>query len=164
MIAFVDTKNMEGLIAMNYNVSPFVHPHPYEIKLEINQLQNEVYDFAISMLLNDGSFYVSPNAKRDFKGKFTIIMNDSSTLLPISKLKETPLSIEEFDPHPFVNGKVNWVRENTTYNQKLQRTSEKDFMVFGMIQFTIEPRCTLEKIPFSIKYSDGEMKVQIDGC
>ena len=159
-----EVKFQESMIAMNTYENLLSNYEPYELKFKMNKLENDVYDFVIDLRLIDGSYYVSPNAKRDFKGKFTILMNDSSALQPISKLNETPLSIEEFDPHPFVNGTVNWVRENTTYNQKLQRTSEKDFMVFGMIQFTIEPRCTLEKIPFSIKYSDGEMKVEIDRC
>lgn len=143
---------------------PLMHAEPYELKLEVLKLDSDVYDFVVSMHLNNGSFYVSPNAKRDFSGKFTIFIDDTNKLEAVSKLLETPLSIEVFDPHPFVAGKVNWVKENTTYNQKLQRTSEDDFIVTGLIQFTIEPRCSLEKIPFVISYKEGEMTVKIDNC
>ena len=137
---------------------------PYELKVQMNKLENDVYDFMVSMKLNGGSHFVSPNAKRDFKGKFTIIIDDTNNLIPISDLIETPLSVAEIDPHPFVNGEVNWVRVNTDYKLQLQRNVETDFIVTGLIQFTIEPRCTLEKIPIIIKYEAGEMTVMIDNC
>lgn len=137
---------------------------PYQLKLNMHQLKNELYDLEVSMLLNNDSYYVSPNAKRDFKGKFTIQIDVSNSLEQISKLEETPLSEEEYDPHPFVNGYVNWVRENTSYKLKLLRSGDTDFQVKGFIQFTIEPRCTLEKIPFFIKFEEGKMRVEIDRC
>jgi hypothetical protein len=143
---------------------PYAHPHPYELQLNMKKIKADVYDFELSMDLHNGSYYVSPNAKRDFKGKFTLFMDDTNKLELVSELLETPGSVEEYDPHPFVNGNVNWVRVDTKYNQKIQRISKEDFKVSGWVQFTIEPRCTLEKIPFSILYSEGEMTVRVDGC
>jgi hypothetical protein len=137
---------------------------PYEIKFDIHQQQNDVYDFEVHMILHNDSQYVSPNAKRDFTGKFTIHIDDVNTLESIADLTETPRSVEEYDPYPFVNGTGNWVRENTKYIQKLRRTADDNFHVKGFIQFTIEPRCTLEKIPFIIKYEEGEMRVELFQC
>ncbi len=35
----------------------------------------------------------------------------------------------------------------------------------GIVQFTIEPKCALEKIPFGITYKDGDMSVKVmPGC
>lgn len=79
-------------------------------------------------------------------------------------LIETPPSVEEYDPHPFVNGYVNWVRENTSYQQQIKRLSDGTFVVKGFVQFTIEPRCTLEKIPFFIKYNQSDMRVEVARC
>ena len=116
------------------------------------------------MKLYDNAFFVSPNAKREFLGKFKFVIDDNDKFNQEGALLEAPLSKEEFDPHPFVNGHVNWVKENTTYKQQLQLTTEKDFEVMGFIQFTIEPRCTLEKIPIIIKYSNAKLKAEIFQC
>ena len=140
------------------------HPHPYEVKFEMQQLKEDVYDFVVHMKLNDGSYFVSPNAKRDFKGKFTMEFDDNQQLELVSDLLETPRSVEEYDPHPYVRGTVNWVREDTKYRQRVQRTAQDNFHVKGFIQFTIEPQCTLEKVPFIIKYEEGEMRAEVFGC
>lgn len=137
---------------------------PYELKLEMKELENGLYDLEISMYLREGAHYVSPNAKRPFKGKFTVELEETDKLELIKELTETPPSVEEFDPHPFVDGYVNWVRVNTYYNQQLRVLDEKSFTIPGHIQFTIEPRCTLEKIPFFIKYDGTDLRVEIDRC
>lgn len=119
---------------------------------------NEKHNLIVSIELHNGSHYISPNAKREFKGKFYMDLGSYTHLNFDGKINETPLSIEEYDHHPFTNGLVNWVRINTTYKQPLQLKSQEDFIVFGRLQFTIEPRCTFEEIPFAISYQDGEMK------
>lgn len=144
--------------------NPNDHLRPYEVKFGMEQIGENLYDFVVDMKLNDGAHFVSPNAKRDFSGKFTMQFDENQQLELTSDLLETPLSKEEIDPHPFVNGTVNWVRENTKYNQRLRRTAEEKFEVKGFIQFTIEPRCTLEKVPFIIKYGEGEMRAEFFGC
>lgn len=72
---------------------------------------------------------------------------------------ETPLSKVD-ENHGFVK----WVRQNTHYKQSLKVLSNENFEVYGYIQFTIEPRCTLEKIPFILSYVDGKLSVKMDGC
>lgn len=145
-------------------IKSMIHPHPYELKMKVNEVENDLYELELNMLLFNGAHFVSPNAKRDFKGKFTLQLDDSDKLVPVSELIETPRSVEEHDPHPFVNGPVNWVREDTKYTLKLERKADNNFDMKGFIQFTIEPRCTLEKIPIIIKYAAGKMRVELFGC
>ena len=136
----------------------------YELRFEINKLENGVYDLILDMELKNGSYYVSPNSKGNFTGIFSIIIDENDKFEKTAKLIETPLSVEEYDSHPFVRGYINWVKENTNYRQRIKRKSDEDFEVSGIIQFTIEPKCTLEKIPFFIKYKDGKLKVEIARC
>ena len=137
---------------------------PYEVSLQMARVESDQYELIVGMQLFHGAYFVSPNSKRDFKGKFSIRLRDSEAIEPLYKLDERPLSVEEYDPHPFVDGPVNWVRSNTTYIQRLSRHSEANFEVLGEIQFTIEPRCTLEKIPIIIIYKDDEMRVELFQC
>lgn len=162
--ARIDSKIQNPTFPMNSFEGPVYKSQPYEIELDLKKLENNAFDLVINMKLNNGSYYVSPNSKRDFKGIFTLKLENNEMLEQISKLMETPLSVEEFDPHPFVNGNVNWVKVNTTYKQQYTIKSNKEFEVFGLIQFTIEPRCTLEKIPFVLTYKNGKMNVQLDNC
>lgn len=160
------SETSEPLMGMlpSVNVKPVITSEPYEINLELKKIKTDLYDFEISMKLNNNSHFVSPNAERDFSGKFTILMNETNKLVAIEDLIETPRSVEEYDPHPFTDGLVNWVRVDTKYNQKLQQKSQDNFEVSGIIQFTIEPRCTLEKIPFTITHLEGKMTVSINRC
>lgn len=137
---------------------------PYNIAIDIETTENNNSYLVISMELNNDSYYVSPNAKRDFKGKFYMDLGSYTNVDFEGKIIETPLSVEEIDLHPFVNGTVNWVRENTTYKQALNLKSKDDFEVYGRIRFTIEPRCTLEEITFGIVRQEGKMKITYPKC
>ena len=59
--------------------------------------------------------------------------------------------------YPFVGGTVNWVRVNTTYRQKIKVKTQEDFDYVGIVQFTIEPRCTMEKVEYIIKSRSGNL-------
>ncbi len=136
----------------------------YTVHFDIENTKEQEATLVISIELHNGSHYISPNAKRDFSGKFYMDLGSDTDLSFEGNVVETPRSVEEFDPHPFTNGLVNWVRINTTYKQPLLLKSKGDFEVFGKIQFTIEPRCTFEEIPFSISYQNGEMKITLPKC
>ena len=137
----------------------------YELQFELSPLGINSYNLIIDMQLKNGSYYVSPKStKGNFKGIFSILIEENDKIEIIDKLIETPPSVEKFDPHPHVNGYVNWVKENTVYTQKITLKSDESFTINGVIQFTIEPRCTLEKVPFFIKYHNGQIKVEIDRC
>jgi len=137
---------------------------PYNINIEIETTENNTSYLVISLKLYNGSYFVSPNSKREFKGKFYMDLGSYTDLDFEGDILETPRSIEELDLHPFVNGTVNWVRVNTTYKQALHIKAKDNFEVFGKIQFTIEPRCTLEEIPFAISYQDGILKIIYPKC
>lgn len=137
---------------------------PYETGLKIELMENNTYRLVIDMKLFDGAHFVSPFSKVDYKGRFRITINDEDQIQLVEKLTETPSTVEEYDNHPFVNGPINWVKENTTYKQPFEVLTEKDFSVQGNIQFTIEPRCTTEFIPFSIYSKNGKLEVKVDGC
>ena len=137
---------------------------PYNIMIDIETTEKNTTYLVVSMELNNGSHFVSPNAKRHFKGKFYMDLGSYADIDFEGDIIETPLSVEEVDAHPFVNGTINWVRENTTYKQALNIKSKDDFEVFGRIRFTIEPQCTLEEIPFAITYKEGVYKITSPKC
>ena len=143
---------------------PKLPANPYELKLDTHKLSNGIYDLEIKMFLFNDAFYASPNEKRNLKGKFTFVINDNDFFTLKDNLIETPLSNEKQVNYSLENGMPNWVRKNTAYKQKLEITTEEDFEIRGYIQFTIETRCTLEKIPVFINCKNGVLKFEIDRC
>lgn len=138
----------------------------YQLKLGVNKLRGSNAELVISMELSDGAHYVSPNAKRNFSGKFTLTLPDSEELSIVDSMEEVPPSVEEYDEHPFVDGLVNWVRQDTKYFQKVKLNTDQDFYLLGELQFVIEPKCTLEKVRLSIRQVGGYLKFteQPKGC
>lgn len=153
----------------NQNVSMYDSPlidrqvafnNPYELTFDIEKGKDDQYSMVTTMKLFGGSFYVSPHSTRDFTGRFTIELAEYDNLELGDDFIETPRSKEVFDPHQFVNGLVNWVQEDTRYDYQLTLKSQEDFEVGGKIIFTIEPKCTLEEIPFIIKYKSGVLTIE----
>lgn len=163
-IASLETKEVKYQGLENNDMYNRFTTEWYELQFELNTLEDASSDLILNMVLKKDAYYVSPNAKRDFKGKFSVIIEENDNIETRGALIETPRSVEEYDPHPFVRGTVNWVRENTSYKQNLKREKDEDFTVSGYIIFTIEPSCTLEKIPFFIKNENGQMRVEIARC
>lgn len=140
-----------------------VNDKDYTLHFEIENTKNNPV-LVISIKLHNNSYFVSPYAKRNFKGKFYMDLGSYTHLDFEGDIIESPRSVEELDSHPFVNGNVNWVKVNTTYKQKLRVKLEEDFVVFGRVRFTIEPRCTLEETPFGISYKNGVMTLIEPKC
>lgn len=151
------TLNIENSIKTDF---PIPNETPYNIMFDIETTKNNNSFLVISIELNNESYFVSPNAKRDFKGKFYMDLGSYTDVDFEGNIIETPLSVEEIDS----NRTVNLVRENTTYKQALKLKTKDDFEVFGRIRFTIEPRCTLEEIPFGIIRKDGVLKITSPKC
>lgn len=143
---------------------PNVNKELYAVKFSTIHDTKSKHDLIIDMRLKNGGFFVSPNAVRHFSGKFTVAIEDNEAFDLLGSINESPLSVEEIDSHPYVNGAINWVKESTIYTQKIKLKTVEDFEVKGYIQFTIEPACTLEKIPFIIKKNKGELKFDLLGC
>jgi len=138
--------------------------HPYDLQFTVEKIDATHYQLNTSMKLFGGSFYVSPHSIQDFKGKFSVEFADQNSVVIGDEFKEIPRSIEEIDQHQFVNGPVNWVNVDTKYEHTLTITSKEDFDVGGKYRFTIEPKCTLEEIPFMIKYRSGVLIIEKWGC
>ncbi len=136
----------------------------YTLHFDIEKTKDQQSTLVIAIELHNGAHFISPNAQRDFTGKFYMDLGSYTHLDFEGDIIETPLSVEEFDPHPFTGGLVNWVRVNTTYKQPIQVKSQDDYKVFGRLRFTIEPRCTLEEIPFAIFYQNGIMELISPKC
>ena len=137
---------------------------PYTLEYKIDKKDDTIFELVLNMDLNGNAHFVSPNSKIAYKGRFTLDINTDENIELVGNLIENPLSKEEIDNHPFVRGPINWVRVDTNYKQKLKVNTEEDFFVIGFIQFTIEPRCTLERIPIKLEYKNGKMIVEKFEC
>jgi len=134
---------------------------PYNIKFQIGKAENiNEYNLFVNMELDSRSYFISPFSSDGFTGRFNISIEDNPHLAIDSAFTETPRSVEKFDPHPFINGLVNWVMVNTSYKYQLNLLSQDDFEVAGLVSFTIEPRCTFEEIEFNISHHSGELKIR----
>lgn len=160
----VEKHNIDDQIEYSVREQHDVLDEFYSIDFETNSNSDTSYDLILKINLKNGGHFVSPNATGNFSGKFTMQVTDTDAFDLVGNHIEIPLSVEEIDPHPFVNGPINWVRQNTTYKQRIKINTQEDFLVFGHIQFTIEPSCTLEKIPFIIKYQSGKVVFELDNC
>lgn len=131
----------------------------YSSIIRVDKQQNNEYVLSVQMNLKKNSYFVSPTENRHFSGKFDIVFTEPQKVLSYETILESPLSkIDEKE------GSVHLVRNNTTYRQTLKVLSTENFEVLGHIQFTIEPRCTLEKIPFVLIFENGKLRVRMDGC
>lgn len=139
-------------------------PHsPYHLDLKIEDIETTTKNLTLFITLRGDAHFVSPHEKRDFKGKFSMTLEESNLIETDGNLIEIPQSIEETDTHHYKDGTVNWVRENTTYKLPFNVLTDKDFEIPGLIRFTIEPRCTLEEIPIIVRQKSGQLTVSIAG-
>ncbi|VXC20007.1 conserved hypothetical protein [Flavobacterium sp. 9AF] len=160
----VPSKEVKSQKDSVFNLGPKPTSNPYEVKLDIHQKSDAIYDLEIQMLLYNNAYYASSNTKKDFKGKFTFSVDETPSFTLKNNLIETPLLIQENNSESKDPSLSDWIRVNTYYKQQLEVNTTVDFIVRGFIQFTIEPRCTLEKIPVIIKSEKGMVKFEIDRC
>lgn len=131
----------------------------YTAIVRLDKQSDKEHLLSIQMNLKKNGYFVSPTESGAFTGKFTIVLTEPQHLQTDGAIIETPLSkVDENE------GFAKLVRENTHYKQSLRVLSKENFEVYGYIQFTIEPRCTLEKVPFILSYVDGKLSVKMDGC
>ena len=138
--------------------------HPYDLEFRLEKGEGNTYTLITTMDLHGGSFYISPNAKRDFKGKFRVEIADQDHVVLGERIKEIPRSVEVIDLHPFVDGTVEWVNEDTRYEHTFTLMTKEDLDVGGKYSFTIEPKCTLEEVPFMIKQRSGVLTIEKWKC
>ncbi len=127
----------------------------YTLQFKIEKTENNQHNLVVDMKLHKESSFISPFETKEFKGKFYMDLGNYKDLSFDGNIIEIPRAVARYDG--FEDAPVIWVKENTKYIQPLNILSEDGFEVFGRVQFTIEPRCSLEEIPFTISYIDGKM-------
>jgi hypothetical protein len=134
------------------------HEEPYDLSLQVEKWKNGTYNLIIKMELKKDAHYVSPNSKGNYSGIFAMIIDKNTKLRMNGKFSESPLSKESVDP--WTGNPASFVREDTTHIQQFTISDTNDFEISGLIQFTIEPRCTLEKIKFTITNTSGKIEIK----
>ncbi len=133
-----------------------VNHEDYILSISIESTDNQPV-LVISMDLKNNAHFISPLEEKDFTGKFYFDFGSYKDLAFEGDVSESPRSVAKVLYPNYTNNEENfWVTENTTYKQILKLKTTKDFEVYGRIQFTIEPSCTFEEIPFAISYKDGK--------
>ncbi len=138
--------------------------HPYDLAFTLEQAGDNTYTLVTTVKLHGGSYYGSPNCTRDLKGKFHVEVEAQDRLVLAERIKEVPLATEKLYHHPLVHGPEDWVTVDTRFEQRLTISTREDLDVDGMCRFTIEPRCTLEEIPFVIRQRGGRLTIERVGC
>ncbi len=131
---------------------------PFGIDLVIDKIDDDQYNFGVTIQLEKGSYVISPFSNDDIYGHFEISIDENKNFLSDKTLLEIPSSVEEMDP--IIKEKVKFVRVNTTYKQKVQRLSKNDFEVAGLIEFVLEPSCIPYDVEFVISNRSGKMEVE----
>jgi hypothetical protein len=153
------TENTKNTEVTFFNDDLVFEDELYTILLRVDKQKNEDYQMSIEMHLKKNAYFVSPNERGNFTGKFTLVLSESEKIIANGAISESPLSKVDY-----ANGSVKLVRENTSYKQMLEILAKDNFEINGFLRFTIEPRCTLEKIPFVISYTNGKLTLKKNGC
>ena len=153
------TENTKPAVITFFNDDLVFEDELYTILLRVDKQKNEDYQMSIEMHLKKNAYFVSPNERGNFTGKFTLVLSESDKIIANGAISESPISKVDY-----ANGSVKLVRENTSYKQTLQVIVKDSFEINGFLRFTIEPRCTLEKIPFVISYTNGKLTLKKVGC
>lgn len=138
--------------------------HPYDLTFTLERSGDDIYTLVTTVKLHGGSYYASPNCARDLKGKFHVEIEDQERIVLADRMKEIPLAMDGLYHLPLVHGQAEWVRVDTRYEQRLTVSTREDLEVEGLYRFTIEPRCTLEEIPFVIRQRGGVLSIGRVGC
>lgn len=128
----------------------------FDIKFEIEEMQNEQYSLIFTFELDSGYYFVSPNSNAHHQ-VLIFSIEDTDSLLMNGVLIESPRTFEEYDVLSNKGGE--YVRETTKYYQDLMVNSENDFEVSGLIWFELLPTCQPYEIEFIISHSSGKLEV-----
>ena len=153
------TENTKPAVISSFTDDLVFEDELYTIILRVDKQKNGDYQMAIEMHLKKNAYFVSPNERGNFSGKFTLAFSEPEKIIAKGAILETPLSKVDY-----AHGSVMLVRENTSYKQTIAIVTKDTFEINGFLRFTIEPRCTLEKIPFIISYANGKLILKKVDC
>ena len=162
MFKVAKTEKLKTVITTVNNEGLNISDELYDLQFKIEKTADNKHSLVIAIKLHNGASFISPFETKEFLGKFYMDLGSFKDLSFDENIIETPQAVAEYDG--FENAPVIWVKENTTYKQSLNILSENDFEVLGRLKFTIEPRCSLEEIPFGILYKDGKMTIFSAKC
>ncbi|PCI94611.1 MAG: hypothetical protein COB15_13910 [Flavobacteriales bacterium] len=129
----------------------------FNISFQLEKVNNEHYNLIAAIDLEGGCFIISPYSPDSILLPFNLSITENNSLTTDSTLIEFPIAKEEYDS--IINGQVRYVRENTTYTQKIKLNNQDDFEVAGKVTLLIEPSCVPYEIDFVISNKDGELTV-----
>jgi hypothetical protein len=132
-----------------------IYEDDYTITFKIEQTKTEKHNLVIAMTFHSNS-YITTNTTGNSDGKLHVNFGDYFNLNFKGDLKET----RQYGPQP-VDSCQNG---NIVYTQALEIKSNKDFEVFGRIQFTMAPKHKFEEMPFAISYKNGVMSIYYPKC
>ena len=131
---------------------------PFDIKFDIESLNDNEYNLATTVKLNKGDYIISPFSTDGIYLNFSMLLDNSNHLAINGQLSENPETAPEVDP--IINKLVRFVRVNTTFKQKLKVEKQGDFEVPGLVEFLLEPSCVPYDVAFVLSYKKGEMTVK----
>ena len=131
--------------------------YPFNTQIMLKEVGDNVYDLIVQMDLEEGSYFGSPHSNNSFKGLFDIEVEANEHFVLEDSLYESPESSPEYDH--LSKEYVNWVRESTTYTQRLTLNETIDFSVDGVVSFVIEPMCNRFEVAFEIQYFKNQLSV-----
>ena len=132
---------------------------PYSIDFSIEELNDSVFNLR-ALIKIDSLSYMTSIVNKTMSGIFKVRFMDSLVLNSNYNLIEKACPVVtnfvwSNAPQKVIIGKVEYI-------QKLTVNARNKFIAKGEIQFVIEPRCTLEKVPFTLFYNNGNIKIKKD--
>lgn len=129
---------------------------PYQVTFDISKVNDSIFTLHTKIEI-DSLSYMASVVNKSMSGIFKIkaSLNPYLSVMGSPKEKACPI-VTNFvwsnSPQKVIVGKVE-------YQQTVKISSKEEFDVEGVVQFVIEPRCTLEKIPFRIMCRKGILSI-----
>lgn len=150
--------NKDSTVIHNDKIEKINIDKDFELQLQMEKLDNGLYDLSATISLAKGSYIISPFSTDSIYLHFAMSIPPTYYLISDNKLSETPNSIPEIDP--ILNEPVRFVRGKTTYKQQIKVINENDFEVSGLIEFLVEPVCVPYDVEFTISKRSGIVTVK----
>ncbi len=133
-------------------------PDPYRIDLQLTTTSQKHYQIQVAVDIDEGTWFASPYSAHRYKGYFRVDLPENEFVQLTGSFEETPPSTVHYDKWDNQMGHI--VTVDTKYTYDIATNSKEDFKILGVVRFVIEPKCTLEEVPFSISRESGKMSIQ----
>lgn len=137
----------------------FPPSEPYSVELSVEKITANEFKL-ITIIKLDSISYILPISNTTMSGIFKVMINDSTMLNSDHQLIEHSCPV--VTNFIWSNSPQKVIKGYVEYDQNISVLSNSDFTIHGVIQFVIEPRCTLEKIPFILSFEKGILTVSVD--